>query len=53
MKPGDKVTVKVIQVKNWNSVEYILEVVLAEDQKLAGRTLSPLEPSEPEDYPKK
>ena len=52
MKPGDQVTVTVLPVKNGNPVGRILEVVLPNGQRLAGRVLPPLESSKPEDYPK-
>jgi hypothetical protein len=52
MKPGDQVTVTVLPVKNGNPVGRILEVVLPNGQRLAGRVLPLLESSKPEDYPK-
>ena len=52
LKPGDQVTVNVIQVKNGNPVGRIIEVILSDGQKLAGRVIPPLEPPKPEDYPK-
>jgi hypothetical protein len=52
VKLGDQVTVTVIPVKNSRPVGRIIEVVLANGQKLAGRAVSPLESSKPEDYPK-
>jgi hypothetical protein len=52
LKPGDQVTVTVLPVKNGNPVGRILEVVLPNGQRLAGRVLPLLESSKPEDYPK-
>ena len=52
MKVGDQVTVTVIPVKNGRPVGRIIEVVLANGQKLTGRALSQVLESKPEDYPK-
>jgi hypothetical protein len=52
LKLGDQVTVTVMPVKNGRPVGRIIEVVLPNGQKLAGRVLPPLESSKPEDYPK-
>jgi hypothetical protein len=52
LKPGDQVTVNVIQVKNGNPVGRIIEVILSNGQRLAGRVIPALEPPKPEDYPK-
>jgi hypothetical protein len=52
LKPGDQVTVTVIPVKNGNPVGRIIEVVLSNGQRLAGRVLPLPESSKPEDYPK-
>jgi hypothetical protein len=52
VKVGDQVTVTVIPVKNGRPVGRIIEVVLSDGQKLAGRVLSPIESSKPEDTPK-
>ena len=52
LKLGDQVTVTVMPVKNGRAVGRIIEVVLPNGQKLAGRVLPPLESSKPEDYPK-
>ena len=52
LKPGDQVTVTVVPVKNGKPFGRIVEVVLPNGQKLAGRVLPPLESSKPEDYPK-
>jgi hypothetical protein len=51
-KPGDQVSVTVIPVKNGNPVGRIIEVVLANGQKLAGRVLPAFENPKPEDSPK-
>jgi hypothetical protein len=48
--PGDQVSVTVLPVKNGNPVGRIIEVVLANGQKLAGRVLAPI--PKPEDPPK-
>ncbi len=50
MKPGDQVTVTVIPVKNGKPIGRIVEVVLPNGQKLAGRGLQG--PTKAEDYPK-
>ena len=50
MKPGDQVTVTVVPVKNGKPIGRIVEVVLPDGQKLAGRGLQG--PTKPEDYPK-
>jgi hypothetical protein len=50
MKPGDQVTVTVVPVKNGKPIGRIVEVVLPNGQKLAGRGLQG--PTKPEDYPK-
>ena len=52
LKPGDQVTVTAIPVKNGNPVGRIIEVVLPDGQKLAGRVLPLSESPKPEDYPK-
>jgi hypothetical protein len=52
IKSGDQVTVTVIPVKNGNPVGRIIEVVLPDGQKLAGRVLPLSESSKPEDAPK-
>ena len=52
LKLGDQVTVTVMPVKNGRPVGRIIEVVLPDGQKLAGRAVSPLESSKPEDTPK-
>jgi len=52
LKLGDQVTVTVIPVKNGRPVGRIIEVVLPNGQKLAGRVLPPVESSKPEDSPK-
>ena len=53
LKPGDQITVTVLPVKNGKPIGRIVEVVLSNGQKLAGRVLAPLDSSKPEDYPKK
>ncbi len=52
LKLGDQITVTVMPVKNGRPVGRIIEVVLPNGQKLAGRVPPPLESSKPEDYPK-
>jgi len=52
MKPGDQVTVTVIPVKNGRTVGRIIEVVLPNGEKLAGRVLPILDSPKPEDAPK-
>ena len=52
LKTGDQVTVTVLPVKNGKPIGRILEVVLSNGQRLAGRVLPALESSKPEDYPK-
>lgn len=51
-KPGDEVTVTMITVKNGKPIGRIVEVVLPNGQKLAGRVVPALGPSAPQDYPK-
>lgn len=51
-KPGDKVTVTMITVKNGKPVGRIVEVSLPNGEKLAGRVLPTLAPFKPEDPPK-
>jgi Family of unknown function (DUF6152) len=51
-KPGDKVTVTMIPVKNGNPVGRIVEVSLPNGEKLAGRVLPELGPFKAEDPPK-
>ena len=51
-KPGDEITVTMISAKNGKPIGRILEVVLSNGQRLAGRVLPVLESSKPEDYPK-
>jgi hypothetical protein len=50
MKPGDQVTVTVVPAKNGKPIGRIVEVVLPNGQKLAGRGLQG--PTKAEDYPK-
>jgi hypothetical protein len=50
LKPGDQITVTVIPAKNGKPFGRILEVVLPNGQKLAGRGLQG--PTKAEDYPK-
>lgn len=50
MKPGDQVTVTVVPAKNGKPIGRIVEVVLPNGQRLAGRGLQG--PTKPEDYPK-
>ena len=52
LKVGDQVSVTVMPVKNGRPVGRIIEVVLPNGQKLAGRVLAPLDPSKSEDNPK-
>jgi hypothetical protein len=52
LKVGDQIAVTVMPVKNGRPVGRIIEVVLPNGQKLAGRVLAPLESSKPEEYPK-
>jgi hypothetical protein len=48
MKPGDQVTVTVLPVKNGKPIGRIVEVVLSNGQKLAGR-INPATEVKPED----
>ncbi len=50
LKPGDQVTVTVVPVKNGKPFGRIVEVVLPNGQKLAGRGIQG--PTKAEDYPK-
>jgi hypothetical protein len=50
IKPGDHVTVTVVPAKNGKPIGRIIEVVLPNGQKLAGRGLQG--PTKAEDYPK-
>ena len=50
LKPGDQVTVTVIPAKNGKPFGRIVEVVLPNGQKLAGRGIQG--PTKPVDYPK-
>jgi len=50
MKPGDQVTVTVLPAKNGKPIGRIVEVVLPNGQRLAGRGLQG--PTKSEDYPK-
>ena len=50
IKPGEQVTITVIPAKNGKPIGRIVEVVLPNGQKLAGRGLQG--PTKPEDYPK-
>ncbi len=50
LKPGDEVTVTAIPAKNGKPFGRIVEVVLPNGQKLAGRGIQG--PTKPEDYPK-
>jgi Family of unknown function (DUF6152) len=52
MKVGDQVSVTVIPVKNGRTVGRIVEVVLPNGEKLAGRILPILDAPKPEDAPK-
>lgn len=51
MKPGDKVTVTMLPVKNGKPIGRILEVVLPNGEKLAGR-VNPATEVKPQDAPK-
>jgi hypothetical protein len=51
-KPGDQITLTVITVKNGKPIGRIVEAVLANGQRLAGRVIPAFESSKPEDYPK-
>ncbi len=51
-KPGDEVTVTMITVKNGKPIGRIVEAVLPNGQKLAGRVIPALPSSRPEDYPR-
>lgn len=51
MKPGDQVTVTVLPVKNGKPIGRIVEVVLSNGQKLAGR-INPATEVKPEDSAK-
>jgi len=51
-KPGDEVTVTVITVKNGKPIGRIVDVVLPNGQKLAGRVIPQLPSYNPEDPPK-
>jgi hypothetical protein len=51
-KPGDEVTVTMITVKNGKPIGRIVEVVLPNGQKLAGRVIPALPAYNPEDSPK-
>jgi hypothetical protein len=50
MKPGDQVTVIVVPAKNGKPIGRIVEVVLPNGQKLAGRGIQG--PTKADDYPK-
>jgi len=50
IKPGDRVTVTVVPAKNGKPIGRIIEVLLPNGQKLAGRGLQG--PIKAEDYPK-
>ena len=50
LKPGDQITVTVVPAKNGKPFGRIVEVVLANGQKLAGRGIQG--PTKAEDYPK-
>ena len=50
LKPGDQVTVTVVPVKNGKPFGRIVEVVLPNGQKLAGRGIQG--PTKADDYPK-
>src|SRR5882762_6988857 len=50
MKPGDQITVTVVPAKNGKPIGRIVEVVLSNGQKLAGRGIQG--PTKAEDYPK-
>ena len=47
-KPGDEVTVTMVPANNGKPIGRIVEVVLPNGQKLAGRVLPALEPYKPE-----
>lgn len=51
IKPGDQVTVTVLQVRNGKPIGRIVEVVLPSGQKLQGR-VNPANEVKPEDSPK-
>jgi hypothetical protein len=51
-KPGDEVTVTMITVRNGKPIGRIIEVVLPNGQKLAGRVVPALGGSTQQDYPK-
>jgi Family of unknown function (DUF6152) len=51
LKPGDKVTVTMLLVKNGKPIGRILEVVLPNGEKLAGR-VNPATEVKPQDAPK-
>ena len=51
IKPGDQITITVLPVKNGKPVGRIIEVVLSNGQKLAGR-VNPASEVKPEDPPK-
>jgi hypothetical protein len=51
-KPGDEVTVTMITVRNGKPIGRIVEVVLPNGQKLAGRVIPALPAYSPEDTPK-
>ncbi len=50
LKPGDQITITVYQVKNGKPIGRIVEVVLPNGQRLAGRGITGA--NKPEDYPK-
>ena len=50
IKPGDQITLTVVPVKNGKPIGRIIEVVLANGQKLAGR-VNPATQVKPEDPP--
>ena len=50
LKPGDQITITVYQVKNGKPIGRIVEVVLPNGQRLAGRGITGA--TKPEDYPK-
>ncbi len=50
LKPGDQITITVYQVKNGKPIGRIVEVVLPNSQRLAGRGITGA--NKPEDYPK-
>jgi uncharacterized protein DUF6152 len=51
-KPGDEVTVTMITVKNGKPIGRIVDVLLPNGQKLAGRVIPALPAYNPEDSPK-